>query len=115
MSGVHSAKGVITVNDNAAVVEELILTARQLPPKDRVYLLQQVAATFAAPDAVANGSDTSFFDQKLDLSALASEQGVAPLSRFDDLIGDFWPEDDNVDEFIATVREWRREGTPETH
>jgi hypothetical protein len=45
-----------------------------------------------------------------DLVELARQQG-APLSvRFEDLIGDFWPEDETCDEFIAAVREWRREG-----
>jgi hypothetical protein len=26
------------------------------------------------------------------------------------LIGDFWPDDESSDEFIATIRRWRREG-----
>ena len=111
----ETTKGVITVHDNTAVVEGLISKARQLSPQDRIYLLQQVAATFAFPGTAANGTDTSIFDRKVDLSSLASEQGVAPVRRFDDLLGDFWPEDDNVDEFIATIRAWRCEGASETH
>ncbi len=45
------------------------------------------------------------------LRELAAEQGVRPVERFEDLVGDFWPEDETVDEFIAAVRQWRREGT----
>lgn len=40
---------------------------------------------------------------------LAQAQGVLPLSSFDDLLGNFWPEDESVDEFIAEIRELRRQ------
>ena len=45
-----------------------------------------------------------------DVATLAEEQGVQPVQSLDDLWGDFWPEDESVDEFIETVRRWRREG-----
>lgn len=41
---------------------------------------------------------------------LASEQVAHPITDFDRLLGDFWPEDESADEFIAAVRQWRREG-----
>ncbi|HUG15147.1 MAG TPA: hypothetical protein VMM78_09020 [Thermomicrobiales bacterium] len=44
------------------------------------------------------------------LEALAKQQGVKPVARFDDLLGDFWPEDESGDEFLATLKEWRSEG-----
>lgn len=45
------------------------------------------------------------------LMKLAEEQGVKPLD-FDALRkkADFWPEDESIDEFIATIRKWRDEG-----
>jgi hypothetical protein len=46
-----------------------------------------------------------------ELDALALAQGAPLAVRFEDLIGDFWPEDETCDEFIATVREWRKEGS----
>ena len=46
----------------------------------------------------------------VDWRTLAARQGVKPIERFDDLIGDFWPEDESADDLIAAVREWRREG-----
>jgi hypothetical protein len=46
-----------------------------------------------------------------ELDALALAQGAPLAVRFDDLIGDFWPEDETCDEFITAVREWRREGS----
>ncbi len=36
--------------------------------------------------------------------------GSAPqlVQRLEDLWGDFWPEDESVDDFIHAVRRWRR-------
>ena len=55
---------------------------------------------------------TSFFTGKTDLEVLAAQQRVSTVSNFDTLLGDFWPEEESADQFIATVREWRREGKP---
>ena len=44
----------------------------------------------------------------------AEEQGIKPLDW--DAIrskADFWPEDESIDEFIATINEWRSEGRGE--
>ena len=43
------------------------------------------------------------------LEKLAAEQGVQPITDFDSLRADFWPENENVDEFVRTVRERRRD------
>jgi hypothetical protein len=54
--------------------------------------------------------DTNDLNSILDIEALAKRQGVGPLS-FDVLRAkaDFWPEDESIDDFIATVRRWRDE------
>ena len=42
------------------------------------------------------------------LEKLAIEQGVQPITEFDSLKADFWPEDESVDDFVRTIRErWR--------
>jgi len=41
---------------------------------------------------------------------IAREQGIRPIERFEDLLGDGGPADESVDEMIATIRRWRREG-----
>ena len=52
-----------------------------------------------------------FFAQPpIDLATLAARQGVGPVTDFDALLGDFWPEDEPAYEFVATIRQWRREG-----
>ncbi|MGI8550761.1 MAG: hypothetical protein ACR2PL_08245 [Dehalococcoidia bacterium] len=56
-------------------------------------------------------SGHGFFSQKpVNLKALAAQQGVQPVANFNNLLGNFWPEDETADEFIATVRRWRHEG-----
>jgi hypothetical protein len=45
-----------------------------------------------------------------DLDALAEAQDVEPIGDIDELIADFWPEDERVEDFMATVRRWRDEG-----
>lgn len=52
----------------------------------------------------------AFFEPLQVLEALAAEQGVKPASDFDKLLGHFWPERESADDFIRTVRQWRREG-----
>jgi hypothetical protein len=40
---------------------------------------------------------------------LARQQGVKPIRDIKELQGDFWPEDESVDEFLAWVRETRQQ------
>lgn len=45
-----------------------------------------------------------------DWRTLAAQQGVKPIERLEDLFGDFWPEDETADDFIAACKRWRCEG-----
>jgi len=42
---------------------------------------------------------------------LAAQQGVTPIDDFETLLGEPLPEDESVEEFSASLRDWRREGT----
>jgi hypothetical protein len=44
-----------------------------------------------------------------ELERLAAEQGVRPITDFESLEADFWPEDESIDDFVRTVRERRRD------
>ncbi len=44
-----------------------------------------------------------------ELERLAAKQGVRPVTDFESLRADFWPEDESVDDFVRTVRERRRD------
>ena len=74
-----------------------------------------VAVGTSGPEIVTGGEHAGTEHRPVmpdvtDIEALAAQQGVSPISNFDDLLGDFWPEDESADDFIAAVREWRREG-----
>lgn len=63
----------------------------------------------ATESTIVSGRDFVAAPQ-IDWQAVAAEQGVRPLGNLREVIGDFWPEDESVDDFIATVRGWRSEG-----
>lgn len=50
-----------------------------------------------------------FMDWRIDLDRLMAEQGVPEFNTVESLGGDFWPEDEDMDEFVATIRQWREE------
>ncbi|HEX5164558.1 MAG TPA: hypothetical protein VFV93_04110 [Thermomicrobiales bacterium] len=61
-------------------------------------------------DSLSDSEKELFADiPRRDPLALAKAQGVLPPSNFDDLLGNFWPDDESVDEFIAEIRDLRRQ------
>ncbi len=72
--------------------------------------LLQLDVSAGAPEARngAAGYSSSFFDPPRSLEELAAEQGVSPVTDFDTLLGDFWPDDEPVEEFIAALGQWRQ-------
>ena len=44
-----------------------------------------------------------------ELDALAKSQGYKAAKSFEDLLGNFWPKNESVDEFLAATRDWRSE------
>jgi hypothetical protein len=42
-----------------------------------------------------------------ELERLAAEQNVKPINNLDLLRADFWPKDENVDDFVRSVRKRR--------
>jgi hypothetical protein len=58
------------------------------------------------PVRIAVESPGSDFWQNKSVEELALEQGVQPISRLDELAGD-WPAEDSVDEFLALLRKAR--------
>ena len=59
--------------------------------------------------AEAREEDLYSFDALPSLDALAAAQGVQPIENIDDLVTDFWPEDESVEDFIAAATEGRHE------
>ncbi len=65
----------------------------------------------ASPESERRRITTSMdFYSLPDVEALARKQGVPSNTKFEDLLGDFWPEDQSVEDFLEARRRWRREG-----
>ncbi len=102
---------------SASRVRSALLTAA--PEEDRGSSAGESVRVVGIEDVEIMGLETtveesgsqvrsSFFDAPKSIERLAAEQGVVPAS-FDSLLGDFWPEDESADEFIAALHQWRRE------
>ena len=72
-------------------------------------MAQEKIVEDGGPDDQTWENRGSFWDEA-DLETLAAQQGIKPIADPRELHGDFWPEDDSIDEFMAAVRQWRREG-----
>lgn len=51
--------------------------------------------------------DEEKFYANLDLDPMALQQQVKPIADLQELNGTFWPEAETVEDFVATLREWR--------
>ncbi len=63
--------------------------------------------------AHGRGSEVDFWTGVPDIETLARLQGVKPVTAFDSLLGESWPEDEDdedIDEFLALLYRWRDEG-----
>ncbi len=79
------------------VLEEIIAEVKALPPAEQKRLREMLNA------------EANRFDPGQRIAQLVAEQGTRPL-RFEEMLGDFWPEEESTDDLLATLREWRSEG-----
>lgn len=68
-------------------------------------LLNGSAGLRARDEEIRRRSDA--FKRGFELEELARQQGVGPIQDPDSLKANFWPEDESIDDFIATIRYWR--------
>ncbi|MGO9097834.1 MAG: hypothetical protein ACLQGV_21735 [Bryobacteraceae bacterium] len=47
------------------------------------------------------------FDANPTLDELIAQQGKGPVTDVSVLHGDFWPEDEPIEDFLAALHEWR--------
>jgi hypothetical protein len=84
---------------SVAEVAFVILRQRLVPPVGGANTREDVQALF---EGLPRRTPA-------DLLALAEAQGAKPVERFEDLLGDFWPEEETGDQFLAWLREERRD------
>lgn len=66
--------------------------------------------TFASPESEhQRGQNPLSFYALPSIERLALDQGVPPTTKFEDLLGKSWPEDQSVEDFFEARRRWRRE------
>jgi hypothetical protein len=96
----------------SAIVETVIKDAcSQRPlslrsPRDYLFLLDRVEREAQAAEEEARKRAHARAWE------LAKQQGVKPIRSIEDLQGDFWPEEESVDEFLDWVREMRQQDKP---
>lgn len=83
-------------------------TAENMRGLDRLDLDSGGMAPDDRPGATRSGE--TFWDRKTTLADLIARQGAKPVTRIEDLKADFWPEEESIDEFVRTIRQWRCEG-----
>ena len=59
------------------------------------------------------GPSSAIFEETTTPDILAEEQGVSD-ANFDDLLGDFWPEEEEPEEFASALKGWRRDDSSKT-
>lgn len=71
--------------------------------------LQKKPANVDANSSSQPKKEFGFWDNPT-IEEIIESQGVKPIRSIEDLAGDFWPEDEDPDEFTNWLREIRREG-----
>ena len=55
-----------------------------------------------------NSNDPRYnFDADPSLDEIIAQQGKGPITDIAELRGDFWPEEESIDDFLAALHEWR--------
>ncbi len=85
--------------------ETVLRLLRQLPPRDRLHVVNQILPELEQDLPTLPASHD--FWRSADLATLAEEQSVYAVDNFQALLGG-WPEEESIDEFIASVRAERR-------
>jgi hypothetical protein len=58
-------------------------------------------------DAVTSNDSRHNFEANPTLDELTAQQGKGPIDDVSMLRGDFWPEDERIEDFLVALHEWR--------
>jgi hypothetical protein len=47
------------------------------------------------------------FDANPTLDELIAQQGKSPVTDLSELHGDFWPDDESIEDFLTALHDWR--------
>ncbi len=77
-----------------------LFTSGTNPTSTTVTLIRQLLRRYRL-------GKNAFFQSASELDSLAAAQRVAPTADISKLRGDFWPDEDRIDDFVTEVRRWR--------
>ena len=100
----------IEVSDRvAAWLEREAARHGRSAPEIAADVLAEAAAPSTVEEEILALQATLPKGSEEELRQLAIRQGASLSVRFEDLLGDFWPEDESCDEFLSELRKWRQE------
>ena len=83
---------------------------RLLPPRERLRVVAAVLPELE--DELPAVAASESFWKGSEIATLAQAQGVKSVGDLGTLLGG-WPEDESVDDFLATLHRWRQENPAE--
>lgn len=85
-------------------LQQVVDAARALSPKDKLELVEIISG-----ELNLNGSQriSEEFWRPRSLDEIARNHASVVVTNVDDLVGDFWPQDESVDEFNQFIAEER--------
>ena len=89
-------------------LEQLLLLVDQLSAEDKEML--RVKLNLMATSQTSSAAEP-FPDWHINIDSLAKQQGVPEKTSVDRLKGDFWPADEDLDEFVTALRQWRAQSS----
>ena len=88
-------------------LQTLIEEAQELSPSEQLELIHVISLTLSRNDEEKLSKED--FWKPMTLEQIIQTQQVSPVMDIDELGGDFWPEDEPVDDFIDYIYQQRRE------
>lgn len=89
-------------------LDQLVHLVEQLPANEQELLRQKLNRN-AESHPGPGGEPHPFLDWHIDIESLAAQQCAPASTSVEGLKGDFWPAGEDLEEFVSTVRQWRRE------
>lgn len=95
---------------NKPSFDQVLSLVSQLSPSEQEQLRLELNRK-SGYQFTSNTESHSFLDRRTTVEELVSKQAVPACQSISTLKGEFWPEDEDLDEFISTVRQWRKESS----
>lgn len=93
-------------------LEQLLRLVAQLPLEQQEQL--RLKLNGMAENQSPLGEHHPFLDWHINIDSLAAQQRVPEFTSVERLKADFWPADEDPNEFVTALRQWRQESIGRT-